>query len=162
MTGEVFKALLAPNLPSLRRFVQTRLRISDHADDVVQQTLLRAFSHRHQLRADCKFKSWLCSIAMNEVRLFFRTGRPTISLDEFPQIDSRDSAPSPLARSPTAIPRRHWPSARSRCTRATRASRTRSSTCTSPRRASPISRWVISLPTRPRWRALITCRPPGR
>ena len=98
MTGDAFEALLAPNLPSVRRFVQTRLRTSDHADDVIQQTLLQAFAHRDQLRAKSKFKSWLCSIAMNQVRLFFRTDRPTVSLDEFPQIDSRDSGPSPLAR----------------------------------------------------------------
>ena len=98
MTGDAFEALLAPNLPSVRRFVQTRVRTSDHADDVFQQTLLQAFAHRDQLRASSKFKSWLCSIAMNEVRLFFRTGRPVVSLDEFPQIDSRDSAPSPLDR----------------------------------------------------------------
>src|SRR5580698_6450066 len=98
MTGDTFEALLAPNLPSVRRFVQTRLRTSDHADDIVQQTLLHAFAHRHQLRASSKFKSWLCSIAMNEVRMFFRTDRPNISLDEFPKIDSRDSGPSPLAR----------------------------------------------------------------
>lgn len=98
MTGDAFEALLAPNLPLVRRFVQTRLRASDHADDVIQQTLLQAFAHRHQLRASSKFRSWLCSIAMNEVRLFFRTDRPTVSLHEFPQIDSRDSGPSPLAR----------------------------------------------------------------
>jgi RNA polymerase sigma-70 factor, ECF subfamily len=98
MTGDAFEALLAPNLPSVRRFVQTRLRTTDHADDVIQQTLLQAFAHRDQLRTNSKFKSWLCSIAMNEVHLFFRTGRPTMSLHEFPQIDSRDSGPSPLAR----------------------------------------------------------------
>ena len=98
MTGDTFEALLAPNLPSVRRFVQRRLRTSDHADDVIQQTLLRAFAHRDQLRASSKFRSWLCSIAMNEVRLFFRTSRPTISLHEYPQIDFRDSGPSPLAR----------------------------------------------------------------
>ncbi|HTX37508.1 MAG TPA: sigma-70 family RNA polymerase sigma factor [Bryobacteraceae bacterium] len=98
MTGDAFEALLAPNLPSVRRFVQMRLRTSDYTDDVIQQTLLRAFAHRDQLRADSKFKSWLCSIAMNEVRMFFRAGRPTISLHAFPQIDSRDSGPSPLAR----------------------------------------------------------------
>jgi RNA polymerase sigma-70 factor, ECF subfamily len=95
MTGDTFEALLAPSLPSVRRFVQTRLRTSDHADDVIQQTLLQAFVHRHTLRARSKFKSWLCSIAMNQIRMFFRTGRPTVS---FPQIDSLDSGPSPLAR----------------------------------------------------------------
>lgn len=98
MTGDAFEALLAPNLPSVRRFVQMRLRTSDYTDDVIQQTLLRAFAHRDQLRANSKFKSWLCSIAMNEVHMFFRTARPTISLHAFPQIDSRDSGPSPLAR----------------------------------------------------------------
>ncbi|MEI9972984.1 MAG: sigma-70 family RNA polymerase sigma factor [Ignavibacteriota bacterium] len=98
MTGDTFEALLAPNLQSVRRFVQTRLKAADHTDDVIQQTLLNAFAHRHQLRASSKFKSWLCSIAMNEVRMFFRTDRNGLSLDEFPNIDSRDSAPSPLAR----------------------------------------------------------------
>jgi RNA polymerase sigma-70 factor (ECF subfamily) len=98
MTGDTFEELLAPNLHLVRRFVQTRLRASDHADDIIQQTLLHAFAHRHQLRTSSKFKSWLCSIAMNEVRMFFRTDRPTLSLDEFPHIDSRDSGLSPLAR----------------------------------------------------------------
>jgi RNA polymerase sigma-70 factor, ECF subfamily len=98
MTGDTFETLLGPNLPSIRRFVQTRLRTSDHADDIIQRTLLHAFVHRDQLRADAKFKSWLCSIAMNEVRMFFRADRPTLSLDESPHIDSRDSEPSPLAR----------------------------------------------------------------
>ena len=96
MTGDAFETLLAPNLPLVRRFVQTRLRTPDHADDVVQQTLLKAFAHRHQLRTSSKFRSWLCSIAMNEVRMFFRTDRPSVSLDEFPIVDSRDSGP--LAR----------------------------------------------------------------
>jgi RNA polymerase sigma-70 factor (ECF subfamily) len=98
MTGDTFEALLEPNLPSVRRFVQMRLRTPDHADDVIEQTLLQAFTHRHQLRTSSKFRSWLCSIAMNQVRMFFRTGRPTVSLDELPQMNSRDSAPSPLAR----------------------------------------------------------------
>ena len=98
MTVDTFEALLAPNLPSVRRFVQTRLRTPDHADDVLQQTLLQAFSHRDQLRTGSKFKSWLCSIAMNQVRMFFRTSRPSMSLHEFSEIDSRDSGPSPLAR----------------------------------------------------------------
>ena len=80
MTGDAFAALLAPNLQSVRRLVQTHLRTADHTDDIIQQTLLNAFAHRHQLRASSKFKSWLCSIAMNEVRMFFRTDRPTISL----------------------------------------------------------------------------------
>jgi RNA polymerase sigma-70 factor (ECF subfamily) len=98
MTGDTFEALLAPTLQSVRRLVQTHLRTPDRTDDIIQRTLLNAFTHRHQLRASSKFKSWLCSIAMNEVRMFFRTDRGSLSLDEFPSFDFRDSGPSPLAR----------------------------------------------------------------
>jgi RNA polymerase sigma-70 factor, ECF subfamily len=107
MSGETFEALLAPNLPAVRKLVHTRLRMTDHADDILQQTLLRAFARRDQLRAPAKFKSWLWSIALNEIRMFFRRGHGTVSLEEFPQIDSRDRAPSPFARY-EQIERSHW------------------------------------------------------
>jgi len=98
MSRETFEALLVPHLPSLRKLVRTRLRAADHADDIVQQALLRAFAHRHQLRAHSKFKSWLSSIAINEVRMFFRRDRAMTSLDDIRAIEFRDAAPSPLAR----------------------------------------------------------------
>jgi RNA polymerase sigma factor (sigma-70 family) len=86
-THHTFEALLAPNLPSVRRLGQMRMR-----------TPITRTTCRDQLRASAKFRSWLCSIAMNAARMFFRTSRLTISLHEFPQIDSRDFGPSPLAR----------------------------------------------------------------
>ena len=98
MTADTFEALLLPNLQSVRRFVQMRLRSPDHADDILQQTLLRAFVHRDQLRVSSKFKSWLFSIAMNEVRVSFRTARAPLSLAELPNMAFYDSGPSPLAR----------------------------------------------------------------
>jgi RNA polymerase sigma-70 factor (ECF subfamily) len=98
MTADTFEALLLPNLQSVRRFVQMRLRSPDHADDILQQTLLRAFVHRDQLRVSSKFKSWLFSIAMNEVRVSFRSERTPLSLAELPNIAFHDSGPSPLAR----------------------------------------------------------------
>ncbi len=107
MSGETFEALLATNLPAVRKLVHTRLRMPDHADDIIQQTLLRAFARRDQLRVRAKFKSWLWSIALNEIRMFFRRDRGTVSLEEFPQIDSRDRGLSPLARF-EEIERRDW------------------------------------------------------
>lgn len=98
MTADAFEALLLPNLPSVRRFVQMRLKSPDRADDILQQTLLRAFVHRDQLRVSSKFRSWLFSIAMNEVRVSFRTAGVPLSLGELPSIAFRDSGPSPLAR----------------------------------------------------------------
>jgi RNA polymerase sigma-70 factor (ECF subfamily) len=98
MSGETFTGLLVPNLRPLRRLLERHLRIQGQADDVLQEALLHAFARRDQLRVRSKFKSWLWTIAFNEMRLFFRSERGTISLDEFPKIDPSDRAPSPLAR----------------------------------------------------------------
>jgi RNA polymerase sigma-70 factor, ECF subfamily len=96
MTRETFTALLTPHLQPIRRLVQSRLR-SDQADDVLQQTLLRAFARRHQLRSHDKFKSWLWSIAINEVRMLLRASRPSVSIDELAHFEYTDQRPSPLS-----------------------------------------------------------------
>ncbi|HKE27636.1 MAG TPA: sigma-70 family RNA polymerase sigma factor [Bryobacteraceae bacterium] len=96
MSGETFAALLTPCLPSVRRLVQSRLRGWDYAEDVVQQTLLQAFKHRDQLQSHSKFKSWLWSIAMNEICMFHRRSRVHAPLPESPAMEWRDWSPSPL------------------------------------------------------------------
>jgi RNA polymerase sigma-70 factor, ECF subfamily len=96
MSGETFTALLTPCLPSVRKLVQSHLRAWDHAEDVLQQTLLQAFKHRDQLQSPSKFKSWLWSIAMNEICMFHRRFRIFVPLPESPAMEWRDRAPSPL------------------------------------------------------------------
>lgn len=96
MSGETFAALLAPCLPAVRKLVRSRLRARDQAEDVLQQTLLQAFKHRDQLQAHSKFKSWLWSIAMNEIYMFHRRVRVHVPLPEPPALEWRDRAPSPL------------------------------------------------------------------
>ena len=98
MSGEMFEALLGPNLRGVRLLVKTQLRDFGDPDDVLQDILLRAFTHRHQLRAEEKFRSWLWSIALNELRSFFRRDRILPLLDQFPNFDVRDPAVSPLTR----------------------------------------------------------------
>jgi len=98
MSGETFEALLAPNLRFVRRLVQTRLGSLGDADDVMQEILLRAFTHRDQLRDQAKFRTWLWSIALNEIRLRFRRDRKIISLDEFPGFEIPDASMSPVVR----------------------------------------------------------------
>src|ERR1051326_4942186 len=96
MREKLSAALLPPHRQTIRRLVHSRLR-SDQADDALQQTLLRAFARRHQLRSHDKFKSWLWSIAVNEVRMLLRTSRPSISIDEFAHFEHTDQRPSPHA-----------------------------------------------------------------
>jgi RNA polymerase sigma-70 factor (ECF subfamily) len=98
MSGNTFEALLAPNLRTLQKLVQNRLRTSAHAEDLVQEILLRAFKCRDQLRVHAKFRSWLWSIAINEIRSFFRRDRGTVALEEFPYFEAPDPLMSPLVR----------------------------------------------------------------
>jgi RNA polymerase sigma-70 factor (ECF subfamily) len=69
-----------------------------HADDLVQQTLLRAFVSRNQLRCPSKFRSWIWSIALNEIRMFFRRSRASVPLEELPIRDLTDKESSPLVQ----------------------------------------------------------------
>lgn len=96
MSGETFAALLTSCLPSVRRLVQSHLRAWDQAEDVLQQALLQAFKHRDQLQSHSKFKSWLWSIARNEIFMFHRSVRVHALLPESPALECRDEAPSPL------------------------------------------------------------------
>jgi RNA polymerase sigma-70 factor (ECF subfamily) len=67
-----FTELIEPNLMPLKRFVIGALRNTADAEDVVQQTVLKAFSHLDQFRNDSQFNTWLRAIAVNEIRQFYR------------------------------------------------------------------------------------------
>jgi len=90
MSGETFENLLAPTLPAIRKLVRAKIRMPDYTEDVVQQTLMHAFAHREQLRAHSKFKSWLASIAMNEIRGLVRRTRLCMPLEALPPMASSD------------------------------------------------------------------------
>ena len=98
MSGDTFEALLRPHLRFVRTLVYARVKTTGHADDIIQETLLRAYTRRHQLREEAKFKTWIWSIALNSIREHFRHERALVSLDEFPSLDILDRTMSPLAR----------------------------------------------------------------
>ena len=98
MSREAFEILLAPHLPWIRTLIVSRSRMTDHTDDLVQQTLMRAYASRDQLSCPSKFRNWVWSIAVNEIRMFLRRRHSSVSLDELPIRDFADWTPSPLAR----------------------------------------------------------------
>ncbi len=98
MSGETFEALLTPHLRLVRSLVNSRLKRTGQAEDVVQEVLMRAFACRNQLRTNEKFRNWLWSITWNEVRMFHRRDRRMASLTDFPNLDRPDPSISPLAR----------------------------------------------------------------
>jgi RNA polymerase sigma-70 factor (ECF subfamily) len=70
------------------------------SEDIVQQTMLKALMHADQFRMESTLKTWLASIAMNEVRQVYRCKWRTRSA---PLISENvESDLSPLVESPGA------------------------------------------------------------
>ncbi|ABS64769.1 RNA polymerase, sigma-24 subunit, ECF subfamily [Parvibaculum lavamentivorans DS-1] len=61
-------------IPHLRRFAKSLCRSAEEGDDLVQDTLERAWSKRHQWRRDGSVRSWLFRILY---RLFLNSRRGT-------------------------------------------------------------------------------------
>jgi RNA polymerase sigma-70 factor (ECF subfamily) len=64
---DAFADLVQSHLTSLNRFAHQKLRTQSEAEDVVQQSVLLAFSRLRQFRREAHFNTWLRAIALNEV-----------------------------------------------------------------------------------------------
>ncbi len=60
-----FDRLVAPHLGTVRGLVHRMVGHPDDAADLVQESLLRAFTAIGQFREGARFSTWLCSIAAN-------------------------------------------------------------------------------------------------
>ena len=67
-----FANSVAQHLPYLRRMVLGLTRNDPLTDDIVQETMLKALAHADEFRFESTLKTWLTSIAMNEVRQLYR------------------------------------------------------------------------------------------
>jgi RNA polymerase sigma-70 factor (ECF subfamily) len=90
-----FTELLQPNVLPLSRFVFGMVGNHFDAEDIVQETVVKAFTHFADFRAESKFKTWLMSIASNEVRSRRRKEcRSRMSYFDFDQLEQLASATS--------------------------------------------------------------------
>lgn len=78
-------------IPALRRFSRTFARTSSDADDLVQDTLLKALSNVNQYQSGTHLKSWLFTIMRNTFLTNLRFAkREQVGMDE----DSTNSRPT--------------------------------------------------------------------
>jgi RNA polymerase sigma-70 factor (ECF subfamily) len=61
-----FRAIMGRYNARLYRIARSILRNDAEAEDVVQETYVRAFTHLHTFRGEASFGTWLTRIAMNE------------------------------------------------------------------------------------------------
>ena len=61
-----FTAEMTASLPALRSFARSLCRQRDMADDLVQETMVRAWSSRHTFMPGSNFRPWLFTILRNQ------------------------------------------------------------------------------------------------
>src|SRR6478672_13009313 len=75
------RSIMQSNNRRLFRLARGVLRNDSEAEDVVQETYVRAFTHLDDFRGDSSFATWLGRIAINEALGRLRRQRPSVDLD---------------------------------------------------------------------------------
>jgi RNA polymerase sigma-70 factor, ECF subfamily len=69
-------------LPRLRVYAMSLTRNIDQADDLVQQTALKALAGRESFRTGTNFAGWMFRIQRNEFISELRRARPTVNIED--------------------------------------------------------------------------------
>jgi RNA polymerase sigma-70 factor, ECF subfamily len=77
-----FHRLIEGEIPRLRRYARALTRSADRADDLVQETLLRAIAKAHLWQTDTNIRAWLFTIMHNQyVNMVRRAIRDGANID---------------------------------------------------------------------------------
>ncbi len=79
------RAIMQANNRKLYRLARGILRNDGEAEDVVQETYVRAFTHLDDFRGESSLSTWLSRIAINEALGRLRRKRPHVDLAELPE-----------------------------------------------------------------------------
>lgn len=94
------RAIMQANNRRLYRLARGILRNEAEAEDVVQDTYVRAFTHLEQFRGESSLSTWLSRIAMNEALGRLRRQKPGVELSELEKSATQAQIiPFPLASS---------------------------------------------------------------
>ena len=78
------RSIMQTNNRRLYRIARGILRNDGEAEDVVQETYVRAFTHLEDFRGDSTLATWLARIAMNEAMGRLRRQRPAVEWTSLP------------------------------------------------------------------------------
>src|SRR5260370_38299783 len=94
-----FCSLLEAEIPRLRRYARALLRDANRADDLVQDTLVRALAKQHLWQPGTNLRAWLFTLMHNQHVNVVRQ-----SLREGMTVDVEDAAGTPIARGQPPAP----------------------------------------------------------
>ncbi len=78
-SSQATKAELLRVLPNLRAFAMSLCGASDRADDLVQETVVKAWSKLHTFQEGTNLRAWLFTILRNEFYTQLRKGRREVA-----------------------------------------------------------------------------------
>ena len=78
--GNAFRTIMQAHNRRLYRVARSILRNDSEAEDVVQETYVRAFTHLESFRGASSLTTWLCRIAINEALGRLRARRTNVDL----------------------------------------------------------------------------------
>src|SRR6266853_1347027 len=102
--GQAFEILIGRYQRRILAVARRFTRVREDAEDIVQQSLQKAFVHLHKFEGKSSFSTWLTRIAINEALMFLRKGRLVreVSIDDLsgneetaPGVEIPDSRASP-------------------------------------------------------------------
>ena len=75
---EAISELYYTTYPKVRSIAVSILKNEDDADDIVQDSYIKAFSNLHQLDNAKKFEPWLCRIVSNKCKDYLKRNKPIL------------------------------------------------------------------------------------
>jgi RNA polymerase sigma-70 factor (ECF subfamily) len=97
---EAFRLIFERYSRPIISFIYDMVGDRAHAEELTQETFVRAHRHLDALREEAKFSTWLFSIAKNVARESLRTAHSRshkVSLDDEAVLELSDEGPSPVA-----------------------------------------------------------------
>jgi RNA polymerase sigma-70 factor (ECF subfamily) len=82
--GQAFEILIEPHQRRILAVARRFTRVREDAEDIVQQSLQKAFVQLHKFEGKSRFSTWLTRIVINEALMFLRRGRGLreVSIDD--------------------------------------------------------------------------------
>lgn len=82
MNRETFEKQIREYTPNLYRLAYGILRSREDAEDVVSETILRAYEKLHTLRRQEAFRAWLMQIAANEAKKIYARNKRSSPVED--------------------------------------------------------------------------------
>lgn len=87
-----FARLVDAYNPELRRFLRNLTGDADMADDLAQETFIKAYTGLRSFQGLARFRTWLFRIAYREFYSEMRSRHPMVDMENIPETSSTDAA----------------------------------------------------------------------